>query len=88
MPSGTSKAASLLALIIAYQWVSRSWGILRGSGGIPVGPRRFWWVSGDPRASHQIPVDQIRSHVFPRLTLDVSKLIYCSRTVPEIEKVE
>lgn len=91
MPSGTGKTISLLSLIVAYQKVSLALCMC-------VTSFRYLLELWSTVASHQpMPHELINvldslflglslslSQAFP---LEVSKLIYCSRTVPEIEKV-
>lgn len=74
MPSGTGKTISLLSLIVAYQKVRALRTSLRAAGVIAMCPN--FYRCGD--------IAIFSSQTYP---LDVTKLIYCSRTVPEIEKV-
>lgn len=71
MPSGTGKTISLLSLIVAYQKVEWSVSVV-------------FLANVVARFHLFLPFPLFLSQTYP---LEVTKLIYCSRTVPEIEKV-
>ena len=75
MPSGTGKTISLLSLIVAYQRVSQD---------ISVPPSGLYWKN---LCHHLVLLYSDLSSLWQEYPLEVTKLIYCSRTVPEIEKV-
>lgn len=78
MPSGTGKTVSLLSLIVAYHRVSFCLSAWDSA------------CSQESRCtitSHQPTLQQRIASPPQAFPLEVTKLIYCSRTVPEIEKV-
>lgn len=70
MPSGTGKTVSLLSLIVAYQYVRAA---RPGS-------------AGRPAPTYELITDSGHAQHERKMGRPERKLIYCSRTVPEIEK--